>query len=402
MIMHKNPFETAKPVVQHLKNNGYNAYFVGGCVRDMFLGRAIGDIDIATSAKPEQVQQLFRKVIPVGVEHGTVIVRYQGESYEVTTFRLDGTYSDNRHPDHVAFIKTIAEDLKRRDFTMNALAMDQNGYILDPFGGKQDLEQKRIRTVGKASDRFREDPLRMIRALRFSSQLGFTIESETLASMTQEQARISDLAIERVTAEMIKLFAGDYVRRALDYLRRTAIDRYIPVLAEHSNLITMLPAAISPLYTFAEVITLFHLLYPNITIETWATHWKISNKQKKEAAQLADSWERYQQVGLDPWLVYRLDNKLVPAFIRLGQNLAWHFRESPTDIQQKKEQIPIDSLQDLEINGNDLIKLFPNRQKGAWIKQSLAVLEKKVVFGELVNEKNELKEWIKWNPPVTS
>src|SRR5699024_7486984 len=128
------------------------------------------------------------------------------------------------------FIKTIDEDLKRRDFTMNALAMDQNGNILDPFGGKQDLKKKHIATVGNASERFTEDPLRMIRALRFSSQLGFIIESVTLQSMIQEQSRISHLAVERITAELTKLFAGAYVCEAIGYLRMTAIDRYLPVM----------------------------------------------------------------------------------------------------------------------------------------------------------------------------
>src|SRR5699024_3914466 len=152
--------------------------------------RPIGDIDIATSALPEQIQAIFPQVIPVGIEHGTVIVRYNHVSYEVTTFRLDGEYSDQRHPDSVQFIDRIDEDLERRDFTINALAMNKKGQIIDLFAGKKDLARKMIRTVGNGYDRFNEDPLRIIRAFRFSSQLGFSIEKETLKAIHQVKDQI--------------------------------------------------------------------------------------------------------------------------------------------------------------------------------------------------------------------
>src|SRR5699024_609682 len=141
-------FIDGKKVIIEIENNGHSAYFVGGCVRDLLLNRPIGDIDIATSALPEQIQAIFPQVIPVGIEHGTVIVRYNHVSYEVTTFRLDGEYSDQRHPDSVQFIDRIDEDLERRDFTINALAMDKKGKIIDLFAGKKDLARRMIRTVG--------------------------------------------------------------------------------------------------------------------------------------------------------------------------------------------------------------------------------------------------------------
>src|SRR5699024_5470757 len=180
------------------------------------------------------------------------------------------------------------------------------------------------------------------------------------------------------------------------------ISRHLPIIADKPDLITMLPVSIKPMHRFAEVIALFHLLNPTVAIDTWAGQWKISNKEKKTAMQLVDAWQRYREIGLDLWLVYRLDENLIPAFVRLGQNLVRHFPISVTEIQQKKTLIPIHSLKELDINGNDLMELFPELRKGAWIKNCLAVLERKVVVGELVNEKNDLKEWIIWNPPVTS
>src|SRR5699024_675608 len=161
-----NQLKNAIPILRTIESYGHEAYFVGGCVRDVIRKQTIKDIDIATSALPEEIQVIFSKVIPVGIDHGTVIVRYQGNSYEVTTFRDEGEYSDKRHPDEVTFIRDLKQDLARRDFTMNALAMDKDGNIIDPYGGKEDIEDNMIRTVGNARHRFNEDALRMLRAIR--------------------------------------------------------------------------------------------------------------------------------------------------------------------------------------------------------------------------------------------
>src|SRR5690625_2251171 len=196
--MFTKAFQQATEIIDILEKHGFEAYFVGGCVRDLLLHRNVGDIDIATAASPEIIQELFPKVIPVGIEHGTVIVRHKGESYEITTFRKDGDYSDQRHPDDVTFINNIDDDLKRRDFTINALAMDKQGKIIDLFSGKKDLDAKIIRSVGNPRERFMEDPLRIIRGLRFASQLGFAIETETLRQMKFLINEIETVAIERL------------------------------------------------------------------------------------------------------------------------------------------------------------------------------------------------------------
>src|SRR5690625_2411452 len=262
-------FKQAAKIIEILESNGFEAFFVGGSVRDLLLKRKIKDIDIATSATPRAVQQLFEKVIPVGIEHGTVIVRHNGESYEVTTFREDGTYSDQRHPDEVHFVKTIENDLKRRDFTINALAMNQDGTIIDLFGGKKDVKARLIRSVGQAKERFLEDPLRIIRALRFTSQLGFSIESNTLKQMKEVNEEIQTVAVERLTNEFTKLYQGDYVQTAIDYLITVEAYRYVPILREHLDLIHNIPRPLSPFYSFAEVITMFYYVSNDIKLVDW-------------------------------------------------------------------------------------------------------------------------------------
>ena len=171
-----NIFTKAMPVLQRLEDAGFEAYFVGGSVRDVLLDRHVHDIDITTSAYPEEVKELFEKSIDTGIKHGTVTVLYEGESYEITTFRTESGYQDFRRPDHVTFVQNLDEDLKRRDFTINALAMDIRGQIIDPFNGVEDLKKRVIRAVGNPETRFHEDGRRMMRAVRFMSQLEFKLE----------------------------------------------------------------------------------------------------------------------------------------------------------------------------------------------------------------------------------
>lgn len=187
-----------------LREAGYEAYPVGGCVRDHLLGRQPEDWDVATSARPERVMELFPHAVPTGIRHGTVTVLLEGGSAEVTTFRREQGYADGRHPDAVSFDVGLREDLARRDFTINAMAMDADGSILDPFGGRGDLTQKRIRCVGNPVERFREDALRMLRAVRFSAQLGFEIEKNTLDAIAECAPQIKNVSAERVRVEVEK------------------------------------------------------------------------------------------------------------------------------------------------------------------------------------------------------
>ncbi|ESL03094.1 putative tRNA adenylyltransferase [Catonella morbi ATCC 51271] len=194
-----------KYIISRLEKNGYEAYAVGGCVRDSILDRIPEDWDITTSAKPEEVKKLFPATIDTGLQHGTVTVVIEKEGYEVTTFRLDGDYSDGRHPDRVAFTSSLTEDLKRRDFTINAMAYSEITGLIDRFDGEKDLEDGIIRAVGDAEERFSEDALRMLRAIRFAGQLNFDIAEKTFDAIKKLSPNISKVSVERIAKELEKL-----------------------------------------------------------------------------------------------------------------------------------------------------------------------------------------------------
>ncbi len=197
-------------IIQRLNSGGYKAYVVGGCVRDSLLGRVPDDWDITTPAKPEQVKKLFNRTIDTGIQHGTVTVMAGSDRYEVTTYRVDGEYSDGRHPATVAFTSELLEDLKRRDFTINAMAYSHETGIVDAFEGIEDLKAGRIRCVGNPLERFGEDALRILRAIRFSAQLGFYIEETTYDAISRIAPRIALVSKERIQTELTKILQSDH------------------------------------------------------------------------------------------------------------------------------------------------------------------------------------------------
>lgn len=215
-----------------IQDAGFEAYLVGGAVRDMIRGKAASDWDLATNAQPEQVISIFHKVIPTGIAHGTVTVLFMGHSIEVTTYRTEADYSDGRHPDSVNYAGTIEEDLSRRDFTMNAIAASlDDGSLVDPFGGQKDIKEKCIRTVGNPHDRFSEDGLRPIRAIRFATQLGFTIAPETLDAIPASLEKTAGISVERFRDEFIKIIKSPEPSVGLKLLEETGILKiFIPEL----------------------------------------------------------------------------------------------------------------------------------------------------------------------------
>lgn len=194
-----------KQIISRLEKADFEAYAVGGCVRDSILGRSPEDWDITTSAKPEEVKRLFSTTIDTGLQHGTVTVVIEKEGFEVTTFRLDGDYTDGRHPDRVAFTSSLTEDLRRRDFTINAMAYSEKRGLIDEFDGERDLEDGVIRAVGDACERFSEDALRMLRAIRFAGQLNFKIADETFDAIKELSPNIAKVSVERIAKELEKL-----------------------------------------------------------------------------------------------------------------------------------------------------------------------------------------------------
>ena len=195
-------------IMQTLQANGFEAYAVGGCVRDSLLGRKPDDWDITTSATPQETKQLFQKTFDTGIEHGTITVLLGKDAYEVTTYRVDGKYEDSRHPSEVTFTRSLKEDLLRRDFTMNAMAYNDKEGLVDIFGGMDDLQNRCIRCVGNAEERFREDALRILRAVRFAAQLDFEVEAETKQGIRRLAPTLANISAERIQVELVKMLVS--------------------------------------------------------------------------------------------------------------------------------------------------------------------------------------------------
>lgn len=213
-------------VIGKIRDAGYEAFAVGGCVRDTLLGRTPEDWDVTTSARPEVVKAIFERTVDTGLQHGTVTVLKNRKGYEVTTYRIDGEYHDGRHPDSVEFTPNLLEDLKRRDFTINAMAYSHETGIVDEFGGMEDLKAGIVRCVGRPEDRFTEDALRLLRALRFSAQLGFEIEESTYAAIKTIAPNLAKVSKERVQAELTKLLLSAHPERIL-LLKETGLSAQI-------------------------------------------------------------------------------------------------------------------------------------------------------------------------------
>ena len=209
--------EDVKKIIRTIEKNGFEAYAVGGCVRDSILGREPDDWDITTSARPEQVKSFFKKTIDTGIKHGTVTVMINHVGYEVTTYRIDGEYKDGRHPESVEFSAKLVDDLKRRDFTINAMAYNESHGFVDEFNGISDLNNKVIRCVGDSVERFSEDALRMMRAIRFSAQLGFEIEQSTYNAIVKLAPSIKQVSMERVQVEFLKTILSDNPNYIMEY-----------------------------------------------------------------------------------------------------------------------------------------------------------------------------------------
>lgn len=221
--------EDVELILDKLDFHGFKAYVVGGCIRDSLLGISPKDWDICTNAKPGQILKAFAgfKTIETGIKHGTVTVVINDANYEITTFRVDGDYSDNRHPDTVEFVDNIVDDLSRRDFTINAMAYNHKEGLIDPFEGKICLKEKIIMCVGNADTRFQEDALRMLRAIRFASQLGFSIWHETKDAISNNAELINNISKERISSELIKILSSSFPAFYLNQLRELFLMKYI-------------------------------------------------------------------------------------------------------------------------------------------------------------------------------
>ncbi|MCZ0717650.1 CCA tRNA nucleotidyltransferase [Aerococcus kribbianus] len=404
MLIDNPKFQAALPIVERLEAAGFDAYFVGGCVRDGILGRPINDIDIASSAYPEEVQRLFPKHFDVGLEHGTVMVWFQQDTYEITTFRTEAEYQDFRRPDSVTFVQDLSEDLLRRDFTMNALALNSKGQIVDYFSGQQAIAKKEIVAVGNPYDRFHEDALRMMRAVRFSGQLGFTIASETWQGICDNAQLLEKIAIERILVEMNKLWESPYWHQGITAYTQTGLYAYCPGLQNWESPLSQLLADLSSDMAFTESSLAWAVLLwtagclADDDHKKLARAWKISNADRDRiSAYVALLIYRSDHATYDSWFLYQQDIDQVLKLERFihGQadqdsHFATYFHILDLDqVKKSYQNLPIHQLKDLAINGRDIIHHFAPDNK-AWIGKALKLAEKAVVLGQVSNEPTAL------------
>lgn len=388
-------FIKALPVLKKIEEAGFEAYFVGGSVRDLILQKPISDVDIATSAFPAEVKEIFPKTVDVGIEHGTVMVLWQQESYEITTFRTESTYQDYRRPDEVVFVRSLEEDLKRRDFTVNALAMDANGKIHDYFDGVRDLENQLLKAVGSPSERFHEDALRMMRGVRFVSQLDFQLDPPTEAAILEHHALLEKIAVERIQVEFVKLLLGKGRQKGLLKLIETELYLYCPGLRTIGE----------GLYRFAELVG---QLPDSLTAWTLLCHY--SQLKDTEIDPFMRQWKCSKKEIQDVQLAKRaLDNRLtqtwtVDMLYHTGERLAKSVEgmvqlltgESDfADLAERIDALPIQHKKELQITGNELMQELECKP-GIWLGALLAKIEKAVLHGEIKNEKAAILAWAKW------
>jgi len=382
-------FEHARPVLQTIEQAGYEAYFVGGSVRYTILGKTIHDVDIATSAYPDEIKHLFKRTVDTGIEHGTVMILDHGTGYETTTFRSESTYTDFRRPDQVTFVRSLAEDLKRRDFTINALAMRENGEVIDLFDGLTDLENKQIRAVGDAQERFHEDALRMMRAVRFASQLDFTIVPDTLAAITAHAQLLTKIAVERTQVELLKLLQGKTPQRGLTDLMATGLWQYCPDFAPHETALKELTTqlvhgASSETAAWTLLVTKFELEAAAIT--PFMKHWKTANQTINAVQMTSKTATLLLQGTLNAWQLYQCGADLMPIANEVAGILG-----APDRLKALTAQLaalPIQHKKELAITGKDLMQagIQPGPQLGA----ILGDLEYGVVTGAVENTHDAL------------
>lgn len=423
-----------------LCSNGFEAYIVGGCVRDSLMSQKPKDYDITTSALPEETKKVFKgfNLIETGIKHGTVTVIIDGTPLEITTYRVDSGYSDNRHPDSVNFTRSLQEDAARRDFTMNAIAYSDSGGIKDFFNGQADIQNGIIRCVGDADKRFNEDALRIMRALRFSAVLGFSVEEDTKKAIFKNKALLLNISAERLASELSRLLcgknAGKILTEYIDVLG-VIIPELLPmkgfnqhnchhiydVLEHTAQVVDNIPPSVDlrlsallhdigkPLCFALSEDGVGHFyghakISAQLSLEI-TTRLKYDNQTKDAVVTLVKAHD--VQIENTEKAVKRALNKYTPEIFsklillkradNFGQNPEYRFRQNGYDELEKTAQKILSekqcfSLKNLEVNGNDLIQLGikPSLEMG----NILNTLLDKVINGELVNDKRQLSEYV--------
>lgn len=384
-------------IIDTLYNAGYEAYAVGGCIRDLLLSKNPYDWDITTNARPEEVKKLFPKTLDTGIKHGTVSILFkennQFKSYEVTTYRCDGLYSDGRHPDDVTFVNNLHEDLARRDFTINAIAYNEKDGIVDDFSGISDLENRIVRAVGDPLSRFKEDALRMMRAIRFSAQLSFEIDKKTYDAIITLAENLSHVSKERIAVELIKVLLSDNPEKVYLFFD-TRLSKYITEDFDKVNKEKLFRCD-------KKHIALFSLLFSNEDIaKKILLDLKLDMDTINKVSKLIEEKSKVQQnsVKINKYfldqktlksLIFNLGFELAKEFLRV---LAFKYNVNFNDIIEKinsyeKNATPI-FLKDLAVNG-DWFKDFG--YSGPDIGYAMNFVLSKIWENEKLNNREDIK-----------
>jgi tRNA nucleotidyltransferase (CCA-adding enzyme) len=410
---HQIPREVVE-LCRALGDKGYKAWVVGGCLRDLLLGRVAADWDLATSARPDEVARVFPKVLPTGIAHGTVTVRHRGQSFELTTLRGEGAYSDGRRPDAVVFVSDIAEDLSRRDFTVNAMAYDPlEAALIDPFGGQEDLGRRLIRAVGEPERRFSEDGLRVLRAARFCASLEFELEAATEASIPGTLETFRKVSAERVRDEWMKALRARQPSRAFAVMLRSGI------LAVTFARLAQLPAAVQTRSFTAldaapredPLLRLAALLWPlhaeRELIARWLTDYRFSNQERERVLRLVRYVEPSAVARPDDAALRQMASAIERPHLadvgRLGRLLAeaHHSADSSEAAEARDREARLGALslaldvplsqRELALGGKELmaaLSLAPGPQLGTL----LTALLQKVLEDPALNQRERLVE----------
>ena len=373
----RDKFKGAIDILKIFNRNGYEAYFVGGCVRDYLLVEEFSDIDITTNALPEEVKKIFRKSIDTGIQHGTVTILVNGEGYEVTTFRTEDEYTNHRAPEKVEFVSNLREDLDRRDFTINAMALDSNGKLYDYHKGESDLTCKVIKTVNNPNDRFYEDALRMLRAFRFSSKLGFEIEKDTLEAIKKNAELIKFVSIERIVNEFKKLLSGKGNLRSLELLLDSKLNTYIPFLEEIEIIQDFSK------YSFCQ--SLYILSKINDISFDILKELKLSNKEVKlikEFDKINTDFVRKIPLEL---ILYKYNFEDV---VFIAEYFSYNNRNN---IENCK--LTINSFDEVDITSQEIISTI-GEKPGPWIKSVVSELEHEILLNRLDNNRKDILDFL--------
>ncbi|MFS9037361.1 CCA tRNA nucleotidyltransferase [Streptococcus timonensis] len=387
-------FQKALPVLEKIKEAGFEAYFVGGSVRDAILQRPIHDVDIATSSYPEETKQIFPRTADIGIEHGTVLVLDGDEEYEVTTFRTEDVYVDYRRPSSVSFVRSLEEDLKRRDFTVNAFALDESGEIIDLFDGLKDLENQVLRAVGVAGERFNEDALRIMRGFRFQASLGFELEAETFKAMKDLTPLLEKISIERTFVEFDKLLLAPFWRVGLSSMIESQAYDYLPDMEASREKLQKL-FDLEADFTFESSEQAWAALLWVLEVEDaqkFLKHWKTSRQFAKQVQDLLTILTLREKGELSKRDCYRfdLDSLLQAENLRRAQGK----EVNPQAIIDTYKSLTIQDKKEIQINGGILIKYY-GYQPGPDLGDVLEEIEYAIVDGDLENSSEAIHAYLR-------